>query len=177
MEQKTFRAAPGARFDDQKAQVYGEFIDRLSEEKGRTVTTDEVLDAARPAGSPLHDFFCWDDEAAAEAFRKSQARNLINRIEVIIISPNGEERAMKAFHNIVIEDDDRGDQRVYVAADVVAHDEYFRSRVIENALKEIRRWQEKYREYKELDIIFGAIEKVQQKLNFDSPQPSDQPRG
>ena len=35
-----------------------------------------VVDAARPAGSPLHGSFEWDDSVAAESYRIEQARKL-----------------------------------------------------------------------------------------------------
>ena len=38
---------------------------------------EDVVEAARPANSPLHTRFTWDDSAAAHQFRLEQARTLI----------------------------------------------------------------------------------------------------
>lgn len=48
------------------------------------VTAEMVLDKAKPAKSPLHDYFEWDDEAAAKAYRILSARSLIREFEIEI---------------------------------------------------------------------------------------------
>lgn len=43
----------------------------------------DVVAAARPAMSPLHRFFLWDDTEAAERYRERQARDLLLNIVVM----------------------------------------------------------------------------------------------
>ena len=162
-----FRALPGAMFDDDEAQVIGEFLYGLAGEKSDTLTPHEVLEAARPKGSPIHGFFNWDDTAAAESWRLQQARQLTNHLEVVVIGDEGE-RSVRAFMSVSLpEDSDVGDRRVYMTAKVVASSEYFRSQAVASALSEVRRWQARYRDYKELALIFGAIEATQKRLRFE----------
>lgn len=54
--------------------------------KGRLLV-DDVLEAARDESSPLHKHFEWDDTKAAEAFRREQARNLIQRCHITVLMP------------------------------------------------------------------------------------------
>lgn len=54
---------------------------RELEREGRLRPAD-VVDAARPADSPLHSHFEWDDGAAAERYRLNQARTLIRSITI-----------------------------------------------------------------------------------------------
>jgi hypothetical protein len=58
-----------------------DYIKKLESRSGK-LTPLQVLEAARPEESPLHDFFEWDDSAAAEAYRIDQARELIRRVRI-----------------------------------------------------------------------------------------------
>jgi len=51
------------------------------EREGR-LSPNDVVDDARSPDSPLHDYFEWDDTAAAEKYRKVQARQLIRSVKV-----------------------------------------------------------------------------------------------
>lgn len=165
-----FKRSNGATFSDEQAQVYGEFLFGQAAEKSETLTTHEVLEAARPKRSPIHDFFDWDDSSAAEKHRLWQARYLLGQIQIIVIY-EGEERAIKAFHNVHLQDDSpEEERRAYVTVQGIAQDRYFRSQVLASALKEIKAWQARYSEYKELGLIFGAIEKTQKELDLKEKQ-------
>jgi len=49
------------------------------------LTPDRVIDAAKSPKSPLHSYFTWDVKQAAQAYWKSQARELIRSVEYQII--------------------------------------------------------------------------------------------
>jgi hypothetical protein len=51
-----------------------------------TLSPDAVLKDARNPKSPLHDEFEWDDSAAAHQYRVDQARALIARVKVEIVT-------------------------------------------------------------------------------------------
>ena len=50
-----------------------------------TLTAENVVDDARSPESPLHQHFEWNDTAAAEKYRITQARKLISSVHVTII--------------------------------------------------------------------------------------------
>src|SRR3990167_1553214 len=52
------------------------------------ICAENVVEAARPVGSTLHDAFSWDTEANSEAWLLHCARNLIKSVEVV--HPTGE---------------------------------------------------------------------------------------
>jgi hypothetical protein len=56
-------------------------LERLEQENGDLKPVDVVEDARDPT-SPLHDFFEWDNDAAAQQYRLSQARLLIRRVKI-----------------------------------------------------------------------------------------------
>ena len=165
-----FKASKGAMFNDEQAQVYGEFLFGKAMENTETITTHEVLEAARSKKSPIHDYFDWEDSIAAEKHRLWQARQLLSSIQIVVVYQN-QEKVVKAFHNIYLEEDSlKEERRTYVTVQGVAQNEYFRSQVLANALKEIKAWQSRYSEYKELGLIFGAIEEIQKQLDLKGKQ-------
>jgi hypothetical protein len=74
-------------------------LQRLRREAGE-LTPDIVVDAARDEHAVLHPAFEWDDEIAAQNFRKQQARHLLRG--VCIVRDEGEPIPMH-FH--IVTDD------------------------------------------------------------------------
>jgi hypothetical protein len=74
----SFRAGFRCKVD---AQVVGEELERIRERDGG-LKTETVVDEARPEIAPLHPAFEWDDFAAAEHYRKIQARTMIRKVRV-----------------------------------------------------------------------------------------------
>ena len=64
-------------------------------EKSGRITAHAVLDAARPASSPIHDCFDWDDSEAAEKWRLEQARELIRRVKIELVYQEVSVRTVK----------------------------------------------------------------------------------
>ena len=59
---------------------------RMSKANGGKITPEALVEAARDAESPLHEYFEWDNDTAAEKYRLMQARTLIRscRLNVTI---------------------------------------------------------------------------------------------
>jgi len=71
-------------------------LKKLSEQNGGVLLPEDVVAAARSPKSPLHNWFTWDDDDAAQKWRLVQARELIRSIKIevqtnksapVIISP------------------------------------------------------------------------------------------
>jgi hypothetical protein len=169
MEKKVFKASKGSMIKKEKVQAYGEFLWNFKEENGNVITPAQVIEAAKPKKSPIHDFFEWDNEVAGEKYREWQARYLLGRIEVVI-TVDGDEQDIKAFHNIVTvvpEDGSEGRERGYVTvADLRENPDYL-DIVLEDAKKEIVFWEKRYsqykrlRKFKELRPLFTTIKAMQ----------------
>src|SRR5210317_675994 len=61
-------------------------IEKMAKRRRGKITPQQVLEAARNESSPLHSFFDWDDDVAAESWRLHQARTLIKSVKVEIIT-------------------------------------------------------------------------------------------
>lgn len=148
-----YKAAPGARFSRQQAEALGELMERFS---GK-LKPQELVDAARPKSSPIHSLFEWNDGKAADAFRLVQARHHINHLQ-IIVQVNGDGKVTKAYHSVLIEGDD---DRTYASVAVVRRSVDLREQVVQQALRELERWTERYREYKS---VFGGVMREAKKV-------------
>ena len=76
--------------------IVGGVLEQLEETNGG-VTASAFLDASRPADSPTHSIFEWDNDKAAESWRLAQSRSTINALKVVYIDPEGTEQKVSAF--------------------------------------------------------------------------------
>lgn len=159
-----YRAARGAPITDDQAQRYGERMEALAEEGNGSVTPHMVYEDAKKKRSPLHDYFEWDDSAAADAFRLNQARELLRFVHVVVTRENGAEEEVRAFHNVVIEKDEDTAERTYAPLARVLSEEELRKQVVAKALHEFEQWRKRYKQYQELAPLFRTYEKVAKAL-------------
>ena len=155
MELKQFSWASGAQFPV-SAELAANTIENLQHKLGKdSVTANELLDASRNADAPLHCCFEWDDSIAAENFRVSQARSIINSIKVTIIKDNTPKSTVRYFLNVKpVAPKVHGE---FVNVDTVFANPDYRCQVLKNALAELQNFQRKYSNYKELSGVFDAI--------------------
>jgi hypothetical protein len=79
-------------------------IQQIYDDHGR-LTPEIVVDEARSTSHPLHAHFDWDDNSAAESWRREQARQLIRSVRIAYRKPSdGEQLSVRAFHSIRSED-------------------------------------------------------------------------
>ena len=150
MQAMIYKPVAGSRLTLEQARRYGNEIQRLE-----IVRPLDLVEAARPADSPLHDGFEWDDTTAAEAYRRRQAAYILRSIEVEI-----EDKTVRAFLPITLKVADGGTsdgERAYISTVIVKNDADYLSEVIEDALKELRGWQRKYAQYTAMSERLAAI--------------------
>lgn len=136
------------------AQVVGEMCEELSNTIGLTPKT--LLDANRDMDTPLHDYFEWDNDVAAEKYREEQARYIIRSLVVI---PQDTEPEVRAFQSIILENDDN----VFEHVNTIVKREDLTAQMLEKAKKELYAFQTKYnslRTYTELSEVFTSIDNL-----------------
>ena len=137
------------------AQAAGEELERIERLHG-AVTPRNLLDASRPDSAVLHGLFQWDDTAAAEAYRLTQAREIIGNIAVVRILDREPPTPVRAFVNILPDDGERG----YVSVVRVLSRADYTRQMLSQALAEFTALAEKYRSLTELAELFAAIERL-----------------
>lgn len=135
-------------------------LKRLAKENGGLLQPEAVVEAARPATSPLHSRFTWDDSIAGQQYRIWQARQLI-RVSVEVLA--GTNESCEVFVSLT-PDRERESGGYRVMAEVLS-DEEMRNQMLSDALDELQLFREKYRKLKELASVFAAIKRVNKKRN------------
>lgn len=131
---------------------------------------EEVVEAAAPESSPLHDYFTWDDTEAARQHRLNQARHLI-RVTVTVLP--GTNTQTRAYVSLSV---DRPPREVGTVTggggfrDVVTvlSNEDLRRQLLQDAIKDMTNFQNKFRTLEELSEVFSAMSKTQKALQTKS---------
>ena len=148
------------------AQTVGERLDTIRARRG--LTPENVVQDARSAKSPLHQYFEWDDLKAAQNYRIGQAGHLIRSVTIIMQEPeSGQadlpavELAMKPVTVRAFMPVHRSDgERVYESTAIALSDTEYRRQVLEQAHSELSAVARKYRELQELAGVVKAIDQV-----------------
>lgn len=75
------------RFSNDDARVIGPVLGQLADQGEVAATT--IVEAAQSTNSPLHAYFEWDNQKAAQAHRLETARQMITTVRVRIVSTSG----------------------------------------------------------------------------------------
>ena len=119
---------------------------------------DDVVEAAKPAASPLHGFFEWDNRKAGEAYRRDQARGLVRAIHVVRL--DNPEKGSRRQYEVLPGAYGRGEPRPYRTVDEMMEDPDTRVALLDRALRELVAFQHKFRALQELAVVFRAIEEA-----------------
>ena len=132
------------------AQTAGEELERIYHEKGALNPAD-IVDESRDSAAPLHPCFEWDDIAAAEKYRQTQAMQIVRSIITIQESDKEKSQEVRAFVHV---------QESYHPISVVIGSKEQMEELLASALSELKAFQRKYNSLVELSPVFDAIEKV-----------------
>lgn len=123
-------------------------LQAIYDEHGK-LTPQLVLDAARAKSHPLHDRFEWDNKAAAEAYRREQAHDLIVSVKVVYRVGDREDK-VRAFHAVPQGD---SQQPSYEPVEKVAGDEFARRLVLNEMEREWRTLRRRYEQFEEFTSL------------------------
>ena len=139
-------------FTDNDARVIGEELERLCGEVD-TLSPDEVIEKAKSSSSPLHDYFMWDDDVAAEMYRKTQARHMLRSIHIV---RQEDDEPARAFHPVTIKVNEH-EERGYVTLNRVLSEEDLLEQVRHRAFQELSSWQRRYSQYEALRPLVDRV--------------------
>lgn len=126
---------------------------KVYEEIGeRKITPEEVLEQARNnVNSELHKCFEWDDSKAAEKYRLSQARQII---QFLVVKPEKEEEPKVRVFQITTETNNYQPTKLFMKQP----DEY--KALLQRAKNELAALKTRYKTLSELEKVFEAIDEV-----------------
>lgn len=142
-------------------QVIGERLEQIRRRRGK-ITPQVVVEDARPVGAPLHDYFEWRDDKAAEAWRLSQAKEVIASVYIVHASSVSPEPVIaRAFVSV-----DHCADAHYEPIATVLSDAAMYAQVCRRAHAELVGLQERYADFFALkQIAQRAAEAVEQELS------------
>jgi len=126
-------------------------INRLMKRCGNSVTPEQIVKAAKPKNSPIHNCFTWDETLAAHKCRLLEARYLLRTVTVVY-KENEKTYTTRAFVTT--------NDRQYRTIESVLSDDELRAQLLEQAKDDLRAFKNKYYQLKELSIVFEAINKL-----------------
>lgn len=118
------------------------------------LTPETVLDLARPEDSPLHSMFEWDDTIAAEKYRLSQARSIIQHITIVKGHPRSEPVQVRAF----VSSGQRDGSYKPITTVVTEMDSY--AKLLSDAKLELQAFKNKYKDLIEFKELFELIDNI-----------------
>ena len=130
-------------------------LERIREKHG-ILRPELVVEESRDASALLHRCFQWDDKAAAESYRREQARKLIDSIQVVIV--NSDIRcSVRAFVNVRPAEDER---RSYTPLAEAIHNEKMYADLLAQAKEEMSAFVTKYSQISELNPVKAEMLKA-----------------
>lgn len=142
---------------------------KVIEEIHGEITPNLLLESAKNKKSVLHDYFDWDNDAAANKWRLRQASKLLGNIEVRVIQDN-EPKIIRAFVKGSIS---AFDENKYSYKSISLSDETQKKNAQTVALMNLRSVVKRisiYPEYKKASVF---INKAIEELSKESTEPKD----
>ena len=138
-----------------------------------------LLDYSRPEDSDTHDLFEWNDGIAAEKWRVYQSGRIINQLEIEIIEVPKEaenveviltpieslKKPIRTYAFVNIEGKGPAKRGVYMDTKTAFRDELIRKRILHNAYNDLKSFERRYGNLKELESVFVAIHDFGESIN------------
>lgn len=138
------------------AETAGKELERIESKHGK-VSAQLVLAESKSKKAPLHGCFEWNNDIAAEKYRLSQAGDIIRNL-VVILDEYQQSEPVRAFVNVVSEAPTKTGDFINIVT--AMKDKNSRAVVLENALRELKEFQKKYKDLNELSGVFLEISKL-----------------
>ena len=138
------------------AKTWQEELETIRQHHGGVLKPAEVVQFARNPKTALHAKFVWDNDAAAEAYRIYQARQLIRVTVSMIPSTETNARVFVSLRS----DRKNNEGGGYRAVVDVLSDEEQQAEMLADALAELNVFRRKYSRLRQLAAIFAAIDEM-----------------
>lgn len=160
------------------AQVFGETVEKIA---GDLVSAkpDDIVEAARPKKSPIHDMFEWRDDKAAELYRRQQARHFVGALQIVRVEfSDGPTVSNRAFFSV-----NTGERTGYVGHGRILGDHDLKKQVLESARQELESFIRKFgsvmalgNQVKRLQEILDEMRESADAVVFDATRRPARPK-
>ena len=156
---------PNSHLNKTQVQEVAIEFQRIENKYGGTKPA-HIVKEARDPNSSLHDYFTWDDSAAAENWRLVEAQTLARSIRLVQVGiPLAEQPIIRAFVNVKAHDkEDKFEGHAYISFARVLEDESYTQQMLDSAKEALRNFQRKYEDLLLFTGAMESVEKAQSKL-------------
>lgn len=134
---------------NEAAQVMNQLAERGA------LTAENLVEASKPGDAPLHNDFEWDNDKAANEYRKHQARNIINALVIVPDETVPTNEPVRAYFQI----EDGG--RRYTQLTAIMESPSQMEMLLKSALNELAVFRKKYGLLQELQDVMKSIDSTQ----------------
>jgi hypothetical protein len=142
-----YKAKKGSRINDKEAQLIGTIIEEYSI-KNNGISSEDIVNIAKPKTSKLHKYFTWDDKRAGKLYRIQEARALIASVQEIKII-RGKQKEQRSFFSV----ENNEGQQVYLHINKILKTNNYLQQLISEAQKYIKNFSDL------LDMIYQEVGK------------------
>ena len=136
-------------------------LESIRTKRGKLTDTC-VLEEARNESHPLHNWFNWDDDVAAEEYRRLQAQNLIRSLVVVYVeSPKTPVRAYQVLKKEPTKSESR---TVYSTTEEVLSSPEGRDKLIADAIKAAMDFRRRFKMLHELEHVMKSLDEAIESL-------------
>ena len=133
----------------------GEYLDWLAQRDGG-LAPEVIVEEAKDPQAVLHTCFEWNDSQAAQKYREVQARTVIRNLVTVHIAKEEERAPLRTRAFVHIE----SEPSRYVDIALALADSEMRQNLFEQAKKELRSFQIKYKSLSELAGIWEELDRL-----------------
>jgi hypothetical protein len=151
------------KYNGLTAQDAGEYVETLYDRYKGHLTKDEILAAARNRNSPLHKFFEWDENEAAEKFRRRQVAQLLGSLRV---RRHKKATTTRAF--VFVSNPDHKGKKVFIDIASAMRNPDMRREVVAKALRSLNSWVTAYGGQRELRFLSASVERMQKRIEAET---------
>ena len=173
IEERTYSWTGGFRANG-NAQVFGEFVEGI----GEKCDAETLVELAAPKKCPIHDMFTWDNEAAGHEYRLLEARKMLGsyRVSVRYVQPK---RAIETSTEVKVRVTPSKESvptrarihvkthklgSTYVSPKVLRNDKDAHNSAINECLRYLCGYRERFSYLTELDSVWKEIDKARDKF-------------
>ena len=119
------------------------------------ITPEGVVDLARDPDSCIHNDFEWNNAIAGEKYRILQAQKMIQCLKVVVKTSDNRKEP-ETFRIL----QKTSEPRVYKTNSFFVANKSEYERLLDQALRELKGFRERYRRLAELESVFEAIDEL-----------------
>lgn len=150
-------------------------LDLLFARLGDQVHEEQLIDAARPSESPLHELFPWDDKGAAHEYRKQVAASILRSYHIVrfrvVEGVDASRTSVKVPFAVKVRTAPEA-EKVWVRTQVALKNDFSREQLIAERIAWVRRGIKQLLVVPELAALHDELSKVIDKYDTKSATPA-----